>query len=144
MKKVIIFAAVLAIAMLTALSQGLYILFYGIGITFLVEYSYFSLYSVKYSEEDYSKKLRQSRGMVLMHAGWYLCTLLCAAVGGVLDGYDYLVEAATSGNITYITVHQDCYAWWVLFVLLLARFFEQVLIEKDIKKNINLMKRRKG
>lgn len=146
MKKIIIFAAVLAIAMLTAtqFECGMVYLFFGIAACFLGEYCKFASYEVNYKLVDYYHIKKDSRKMLLAHACMYCCTLLCAAAFGLLDGFDCTVETAVGNyNFEYETVHQSGNTWYALSIMLISRGIEQLLIENEIKKNIELLKSRK-
>lgn len=135
MKNIMIFAAVLAIAMVVALNFGLGWLFAGIIFALLCEYCYFSAYESALKKDQYLKNLKLSRKMIFAHAAWCVATILLAYAFGCLNGFDVVVEEAKGNTFEYVTVHQNGY-WWFLLVILTARVVAQPFIESAIKQNI--------
>jgi hypothetical protein len=141
MKKIMIFAVVLAIAMTTALEFGLIWLFIGIAICFLCEVVVFDAGGIIEPVRVYKNRIKNSRTMLLAHACWYCGTLLCAAAFGLLNGYNYTVETAVGNyNFEYETMHQSGDAWYMLVVMLLVRGIMQLVLEKRIRKDIGRAK----
>lgn len=141
MKKLFYFAAVLAIAMFAALNLGMSWLFCGIMFFFLLEYCYFASYDVELGIGDYEKNKKDSRNMIVVHMAWFICTIILAAILGVLDGYDFTTEVPVGNNFKYERVHQEGF-WWLLSIMILLRVVEQRFIEDQINKNIKLFKDR--
>jgi hypothetical protein len=140
MKKIFYFAAVLAIAFVVATQFGLNLLFFGIAICFIGELVVFNAGGILESAETYETRLENSRKMLLCHIGWYVCTLLLAALFDVLGGYTYYVEEAVGNSFKYIPVYQEGDTWYLLFVAIVIRGVMQLFLEKRIKENIERAK----
>ena len=140
MKKIYVFLAVQAIAFVIATQFGLNNLFFGIAICFIGEWVVFNAGGLLKPVEIYETKLKYSRKMLLCHAGWFVCTLLLAAIFDVLGGYVYYIEEAVGNSFQYKRVYQDGDSWYLLFVVLLIRGVMQLILEQRIKENIERAK----
>lgn len=142
MKKFLYLAAIQAIAFVVALEFGLNWLFIGIGLFMIGEYCYFTVYEHNMTLLYLDKQKAKSRKMLLIHAGFCVVTLVLAALFGVLGGYDLWEEIQQGNSYEYTAVHQNGAVWWVLLLFLAVRSAVQILIEKAIKANSELAKRR--
>lgn len=140
MKNFVYFAAVLAIAFLVATQFGLNILFLGIAICFVGECIVFDAGGVLESAKTYETRLKYSRTMLVCHVGWYVCTLLLAAIFDVLGGYTYYIEEAIGNSFKYQPIYQDGGSWYWLFALLVLRGALQIIFDQHIKENIERSK----
>lgn len=137
------FAVMLAIGLATALNFGTHWLIIGIFVLFFGEYIYFCTYDCNTAVEEYKKNFSLSRNWLKMHTALCVFTLLFAAVFGVLSGFDYSEEFIGKNGFEYKTVHDDGSLWLYLILVLLIRFALQIIIEKNIKENIELSERRR-
>lgn len=142
MKKIMTFAAGLAIALAAAKFDQLGLFYSGILLLFAYEYVYYCTYDLDVSIEKYESYRNTSRKMVGLHTVWCISTICFAAMLGFLGGYDKLVEYGAGSNYSYETVHVDGFDWVTLVMLLMLRVLVQVLIESAINKNIETAKRR--